>query len=119
VFPVAGLGVGIPATPAFVSAKLPLGLTVHRDRYTDAADEKVRAYDKRRNASSPTALNAMSTKRSNAQCEQFNHADPDHQHGECYRVIVEPISFLAHDTPPVPASLIGPAGRATTFLTKG
>jgi nitroreductase/FMN reductase [NAD(P)H] len=29
-FPVAGLGVGIPATPAFVSARLPLGLTVHR-----------------------------------------------------------------------------------------
>src|SRR5262249_19189775 len=87
--------------------------------YTDAPVEKVRPYEKRRNASSPPALNAMSTKRSNAQCEQFNHADPDHQHGECYRVIVEPISFLVHDTPPVPASLIGPAGRATTFLTKG
>ena len=29
VFPVAGLGVGIPATPAFVSARLPLCLTVH------------------------------------------------------------------------------------------
>src|SRR5262249_57319981 len=47
VFPVAGLGVGIPATPAFVSARLPLGLTVHRDRYTDATDEKVRPYDTR------------------------------------------------------------------------
>src|SRR5262245_46140567 len=57
--------------------------------------------------------------RSNAQCQQFYHADPDHQHGECYRVIVEPISFLVHDVPPVPASLAGPAGRATTFLTKG
>jgi nitroreductase/FMN reductase [NAD(P)H] len=53
VFPVAGLGVGIPAIPAFVSARLPLGLTVHRDRYTDATDEKVRAYDKRRNAIFP------------------------------------------------------------------
>jgi FMN reductase [NAD(P)H] len=53
VFPVAGLGVGIPATPAFVSARLPLGLTVHRDRYTDATDEKVRAYDKRRNGIFP------------------------------------------------------------------
>jgi nitroreductase/FMN reductase [NAD(P)H] len=41
VFPVAGLGVDIPATPAFVSARLPLGLTV-RERYTDATDEKVR-----------------------------------------------------------------------------
>jgi hypothetical protein len=51
--PVAGLGVGIPATPAFVSARLPLGLTVHRNRYTDATDEKVRAYDKRRNGIFP------------------------------------------------------------------
>ena len=37
--------------------------------------------------------------RSNAQCQQFNHADPDQQHGECYRVIVEPISLLVHDVP--------------------
>ena len=29
---------------------------------------------------------------SNAQCEQFNDANPDHQHGECYRIIVDPIS---------------------------
>jgi hypothetical protein len=43
----------VPATPAFVSARLPLGLTVHRDRYTDATDEKVRAYDKRRNGIFP------------------------------------------------------------------
>src|SRR5262249_32346926 len=31
---------------------------------------------------------------SNAQCEQFNDAYSDHQHGECYRVIVEPISLF-------------------------
>lgn len=49
VFPVAGLGVGIPAAPAFVSARLPLGLTLHRDHYKDATDEAVRAYDRRRN----------------------------------------------------------------------
>lgn len=53
VFPVAGLGVGIPAGPAFVSARLPLALTVHRDRYTDATDEAVRAYDRRRNGIFP------------------------------------------------------------------
>jgi nitroreductase len=53
VFPVAGLGVGVPAGPAFVSARLPLGLTVHRDRYTEATDESVRAYDRRRNAIFP------------------------------------------------------------------
>ena len=53
VFPVAGLGVGWPATPAFVSARLPLGLTVHRDRYTDATETAVRAYDQRRNGIFP------------------------------------------------------------------
>lgn len=53
VFPVAGLGVGIPASPAFVSARLPLDLTVHRDRYTEATDEAVRAYDRRRNGIFP------------------------------------------------------------------
>lgn len=53
VFPVAGLGVGIPAGPAFVSARLPLGLTLHRDRYTEATDEAVRAYDRRRNGIFP------------------------------------------------------------------
>jgi nitroreductase/FMN reductase [NAD(P)H] len=53
VFPVAGLGVGIPAGPAFVSARLPLELTVHRDRYADASDAAVRAYDRRRNGIFP------------------------------------------------------------------
>src|SRR5215468_3436032 len=37
---------------------------------------------------------------SNAQCEEFNHADPDHQHHKCHRIIVEPISLWVHDTPP-------------------
>lgn len=49
VFPVAGLGLGWPAGPHFISARLPLGLTLHRDRYTEATDETVRAYDRRRN----------------------------------------------------------------------
>lgn len=53
VFPVAGLGVGVPAVPSFISARLPLALTVHRDRYTEATDEAVRAYDKRRNGIFP------------------------------------------------------------------
>lgn len=53
VFPVAGLGVGWPAAPAFVTARLPLGLTVHRDRYTEATDAAVRAYDRRRNGIFP------------------------------------------------------------------
>lgn len=49
VFPIAGLGVGWPAAPHFISARLPLSLTVHRNHYTDATDAKVRAYDRRRN----------------------------------------------------------------------
>lgn len=53
VFPVAGLGVGTPSAPAFVSARLPLGLTVHRDRYTDATDSAISAYDRRRNGIFP------------------------------------------------------------------
>ncbi|MFV0297880.1 MAG: nitroreductase family protein [Hyphomicrobiaceae bacterium] len=53
VFPVAGLGVGWPAGPHFVSARLPLGLTVHRNRYTEATDEAVTAYDRRRNGIFP------------------------------------------------------------------
>jgi hypothetical protein len=31
---------------------------------------------------------AKKVTRSNAQCEQFNHADPDHQHGECYQYLL-------------------------------
>ena len=61
VFPVAGLGVGAPATPAFVSTRLPLGLTVHRDRYTDATDGRCAPTTSGAMTSSPTALNAMST----------------------------------------------------------
>jgi nitroreductase/FMN reductase [NAD(P)H] len=53
VFPVAGLGLGWPAGPAFVSARLPLALTLHRDRYAEATDAKVRAYDQRRNGIFP------------------------------------------------------------------
>lgn len=49
VFPVAGLGLGWPAGPHFVSARLPLGLTLHRNRYREATDDAVRAYDRRRN----------------------------------------------------------------------
>jgi nitroreductase/FMN reductase [NAD(P)H] len=53
VFPVAGLGVGWPSSAAFVSARLPLGLTLHRDRFTDATEPAVRAYDSRRNGIFP------------------------------------------------------------------
>ena len=39
--------------------------------------------------------------RSNAQYEQLDHANSDHEDGECYGIIVEPIPPLCmHDTPP-------------------
>lgn len=53
VFPVAGLGVGYPAGPAFISARLPLAATVHRDRYRETTADVVDAYDRRRNAIFP------------------------------------------------------------------
>lgn len=53
VFPVAGLGCGWPSVPANVSARLPLSVTVHRDRYTECTDDAVKAYDRRRNGIFP------------------------------------------------------------------
>src|SRR5260370_36402857 len=32
---------------------------------------------------------------SNDQCEQFNDAYSDHQHSECYRVVIEPMRPLS------------------------
>ncbi len=53
VFPVAGMGFGWPAIAANISARLPLGVTVHRDRFRDCTREDVAAYDKRRNGIFP------------------------------------------------------------------
>src|SRR5215472_7055297 len=36
--------------------------------------------------------------------EQFNRADPDHEHCERYGVVVKPIPLGLHDTPPWAAS---------------
>lgn len=51
VFPVAGLSVEYPAVDGFVSMRLPLGVTLHTDRY-DASRlaEEIEAYDHRRAA---------------------------------------------------------------------
>ena len=49
VFPVAGLCVGYPGAEGFVSMRLPLGVTLHTDRYDDSRlTETVAAYDHRR-----------------------------------------------------------------------
>jgi len=55
VFPVAGLTVGYPARPGALSMRLPLSVTVHRDRYDDRGFEAaLEAYDRRREAARPT-----------------------------------------------------------------
>lgn len=53
VFPVAALGFGWPAGPSYVSARLPLSATLHRDRYRETSREVVDAYDRRRHAIFP------------------------------------------------------------------
>ena len=53
VFPVAGLGFGWPAAPSYISLRLPLSATVHRNRYTDCTRDIVDGYDKRRNGVFP------------------------------------------------------------------
>lgn len=51
VFPIAGLCLGYPAQPGFVSMRLPPEATVHRDRYDDSRmTESVEGYDRRRDA---------------------------------------------------------------------
>lgn len=54
VFPVAGLCVGYPAEAGRISARLPLEVTVHVDRYDEAGLEaKIGSYDRRRHALQP------------------------------------------------------------------
>jgi nitroreductase len=54
VFPIAGLGVGWPQRPGWVSLRLPLSHTVHRDRFNEAGlKEAVEAYDARRSGVAP------------------------------------------------------------------
>jgi nitroreductase/FMN reductase [NAD(P)H] len=54
VFPVAGLGLGWPAREPHVSLRLPLSVTVHRDRFGETGLETaVDAYDRRRAAVQP------------------------------------------------------------------
>jgi FMN reductase [NAD(P)H] len=51
VFPVAGLCLGYPAQPGFISMRLPPDATVHRDRYDESVlTASVEAYDRRRDA---------------------------------------------------------------------
>ena len=51
VFPIAGLCLGYPAQPGFISMRLPLDATVHVDVYDDSGlSEAIDGYDRRRDA---------------------------------------------------------------------
>jgi FMN reductase [NAD(P)H] len=54
VFPIAGLCVGYPSEPGRISARLPLEVTVHSDRFDESDIRgKIDAYDRRRHAMQP------------------------------------------------------------------
>lgn len=54
VYPVAGLGFGYPSGETYISARLPLSATVHRDRFDDSNIEAdVDGYDRRRHGIFP------------------------------------------------------------------
>lgn len=56
VFPVAGMTVGWPAGSGAMSLRLPLEMTVHRDRFDEAKlRERIDGYDRRRSAVQPYA----------------------------------------------------------------
>jgi len=60
VFPVAGLAVGWPRGETGLSMRLPMTVTVHENRYDDTRlIDEVSAYDRRREASSPTPLESQ------------------------------------------------------------
>ncbi|WP_066733866.1 MULTISPECIES: nitroreductase family protein [Hyphomicrobiales] len=60
VFPVAGLCIGYPAREGHISMRLPMSVTVHKDRYDNSkAAAEVRAYDVRREARHPTPASAQ------------------------------------------------------------
>lgn len=56
VFPVAGLCVGYPAKPGYISPRLPLNVTVHTDRFDESELQRtIDDYDHRRHSQQPYA----------------------------------------------------------------
>jgi nitroreductase/FMN reductase [NAD(P)H] len=54
VFPVAGLGLGWPASTGYVSLRLPLSVTLHRDRFDESdLNRRIDEYDRRRASVAP------------------------------------------------------------------
>lgn len=69
VFPVAGLALGRPARQPLVTPRLPLSVTVHRNRYDDAAQVPgIEVYDRRRHGIMPF--------RAHRDPDRFGTADP-------------------------------------------
>jgi nitroreductase/FMN reductase [NAD(P)H] len=71
VFPVAGLTVGYPSQPGWITMRLPPAVTVHIDRYDDRElAAQVDAYDRRREARHATP------RASQRYVERFGYAEP-------------------------------------------
>jgi nitroreductase/FMN reductase [NAD(P)H] len=71
VFPVAGLCVGYPLQPGWISLRLPRAITVHTDRYDDRdLPAQLEAYDARREARHATP------KESQRYVERFGYTEP-------------------------------------------
>lgn len=69
VFPVAGLALGHPAATAKPSMRLPLSVTVHRDRYSDEGlDAAIDDYDRRRAERQPYAAQRATGRFGRAEC---------------------------------------------------
>jgi nitroreductase len=71
VFPLAGLCVGYPLQPGWISLRLPPAVTVHTDRYDDRdLPAHLEAYDRRREAGRPTP------KESQRYADRYGFANP-------------------------------------------
>ena len=71
VFPVAGLTVGYPSQPGWISMRLPPAITVHTDRYDDRdLATQLDAYDRRREARHATP------RASQRYAERFGYSEP-------------------------------------------
>jgi nitroreductase/FMN reductase [NAD(P)H] len=71
VFPVAGLCVGYPSQPGWISMRLPPAVTVHTDRYDDRdLPAQLEAYDRRREARHATPRGSQRL------ADRFGYAEP-------------------------------------------
>ena len=71
VFPVAGLTVGYPSQPGWISMRLPPAVTVHTDRYDDRdLPAQLEAYDRRREARHATPAASQRF------VDRFGHTEP-------------------------------------------